>query len=193
VSPLVPAGYLTRRPYHDSAPLLASSWTIGTVGWRDKLVSLTPGKTHTVGVQVFGTMRPTEDRYVQPHQSKTDAFGFPQLDVSIRFSDDEVQNVVASRQHFLDLMAEAGYPGRLLPVEPQLRPGVAVHFGGTARMHRSRRYGVLDQWNRPFDVSNVIVTDASCFTTNTEKNPTLTAMAVSARAAHRLADDLKTG
>ena len=40
---------------------------------------------------------------------------------------------------------------------------------------------------------NVIVTDASCFTTNSEKNPTLTVMALSARAARRLATDLKRG
>jgi len=91
------------------------------------------------------------------------------------------------------LMAEAGYVCRLDPVEPQLVPGGAVHYGGTARMHRSRQHGVLDEWNRPFDVPNLIVTDASCFTTNTEKNPTLTAMALSARAACRLADDLRTG
>ena len=43
------------------------------------------------------------------------------------------------------------------------------------------------------DVPNVVVSDASCFTTNSEKNPTLTAMALSSRAAHRLADDLKAG
>ena len=60
-------------------------------------------------------------------------------------------------------------------------------------MHRSPSFGVLDEWNRPFDVPNVAVTDASCFTTNTEKNPTLTAMALSARAARRLATDLKAG
>ena len=90
-------------------------------------------------------------------------------------------------------MADAGYQCRLDPVEPQLAPGRAVHYGGTARMHRSRAHGVLNEWNRPFDVPNLIVTDASCFTTNSEKNPTLTAMALSARAARRLADDLKTG
>ena len=58
-------------------------------------------------------------------------------------------------------------------------------------MHRSRAHGVLNEWNRPFDIPNLVVGDASCFTTNSEKNPTLTAMALSARAAARLADDLK--
>jgi choline dehydrogenase-like flavoprotein len=74
---------------------------------------------------------------------------------------------------------------------PQLTPGRAVHYGGTARMHRRRDHGVLDEWNRPFDIPNLVVSDSSCFTTNTEKNPTLTLMALSARAARRLAHDLK--
>jgi choline dehydrogenase-like flavoprotein len=193
LSRLSPAAYLTRRPYDVSKPLLATSWTLGLARPQDRVLSLTPLKSRAVGVQVFGTMQPTEDRYVRPDAHATDEFGLPQLEVSIRFSPDELDNVMASRGHLLELMADAGYDCRLDPVVPQLTPGSAVHYGGTARMHRSRRFGALDEWNRPFDVPNLIVTDASCFTTNTEKNPTLTAMALSARAARRLADDLKTG
>jgi choline dehydrogenase-like flavoprotein len=193
VSRLSPAAYLTRRPYETSVPLLATSWTLGLSSTRDRLLSLTPARTHRVGVQVFGSMRPTADRYVRPHPLQVDEFGLPQLEVCVRFDHDEVQNVVDSRQHLMTLMADAGYPCRLDPVVPQLVPGGAVHYGGTARMHHSREHGVLDAWNRPFDVPNLIVTDSSCFTTNTEKNPTLTAMALAARAASRLADDLKTG
>jgi len=193
VSRLSPAAYLTRRPYDASPPLLATSWTLGLASPRDRLLSLTPVRTRRVGVQVFGSMRPTEDRFVRPHKDKVDEFGRPQLEVSIRFADDEVANVVASREHLLSLMADAGYPCRLDPVVPQLVPGNAVHYGGTARMHRSRRHGVLDQWNRPFDVPNLVVADASCFPTNSEKNPTLTAMALAARAAAHLADDLRAG
>jgi len=60
-------------------------------------------------------------------------------------------------------------------------------------MHRSPEFGVVDPWNRLFDVPNVVVVDASSFTTSSEKNPTLTAMALAARAAERLAHDLKHG
>ena len=59
-------------------------------------------------------------------------------------------------------------------------------------MHASRQYGVLDGWNRLHQVNNVAVVDASSFTTAVEKNPTLTAMALAARAADHLADDLKS-
>ncbi|MCB8988046.1 MAG: hypothetical protein H6661_09905 [Ardenticatenaceae bacterium] len=59
-------------------------------------------------------------------------------------------------------------------------------------MHKNPKYGVLDAWNRLHDVPNVVVCDASSFTTGAEKNPTLTAMALSARAMDKLGEDLKT-
>jgi choline dehydrogenase-like flavoprotein len=192
VTRLSPAAYLTRRPYDESKPLLATSWTLGLSSPRDRVLSLTPLKTHRVGVQVFASMQPTAENSVTPHDTLTDEFGLPQLDVSIRFGPEEIDTVLASREHLLGLLSEAGYRSTLDPVEPQLVPGSAVHYGGTARMHASRQFGVLNEWNRPFDVPNLVVGDASCFTTNTEKNPTLTAMALSARAARRLAADLKS-
>jgi choline dehydrogenase-like flavoprotein len=137
-------------------------------------------------------MRPTADRFVRPHNTRVDEFGLPRLEVAISFRPEETDTVVASRDHLLDVMSAAGYSCTLDPVVPQLVPGSAVHYGGTVRMHRSPRFGVLNEWNRPFDIPNLVVGDASCFTTNTEKNPTLTAMALAARAAHRLAVDLKS-
>jgi choline dehydrogenase-like flavoprotein len=77
----------------------------------------------------------------------------------------------------------------LAPFDP-MSPGSSVHYAGTVRMHDDPRVGVLDRWNRMHVAPNVLVTDMSCFTTSPEKNPTLTAMALSARAAERLAQDL---
>jgi choline dehydrogenase-like flavoprotein len=58
-------------------------------------------------------------------------------------------------------------------------------------MHAKPAYGVVDSWNRVYGASNVLACDAACFTTAAEKNPTLTVMAIAARAATRLAHDLK--
>jgi choline dehydrogenase-like flavoprotein len=79
------------------------------------------------------------------------------------------------------------------PIDHVLRPGRSAHYGGAARMHVSPKYGVLDEWNRLHEVNNVAVVDASSFTTGVEKNPTLTVMALAARAVDRLAYDLKSG
>jgi choline dehydrogenase-like flavoprotein len=194
LSRLSPSGYLTRRPYESSPPLVATSWTIGHGNGTDldKVLSLTPLRTHVVGVLVFGSMIPTEEHFVRPSSTSQDEFELPRLEIHIDFDRETLSNVERGRDHLLGLMAEAGYRCTLRPIVPQFGPGSAVHYGGTARMHRSRKYGVLDRWNRPFDIPNLVVSDASCFTTSAEKNPTLTAMALSARAARRLAHDLKT-
>jgi choline dehydrogenase-like flavoprotein len=91
----------------------------------------------------------------------------------------------------MKILDEAGIRSTIGDVVPTLHPGTSVHYGGTARMHTSPKYGVLDAWNRLYDAHNVIVCDAACFTTGSEKNPTLTIMALAARAASRLALDLK--
>ncbi len=193
LSLLAPSAYLTRLPYATSAPLRATSWTLGLVGFKDKIRSRFGGKGKTVGVQVFGTMIPSEQYYAKPTDVKKDAFGLPLLDLHICYDDAVIETMVTARQHLLCLMDEAGYPSTLREVVPQLFPGTSVHYGGTARMHTSRKYGVLDAFNRVYDAPNVLVCDAACFTTGAEKNPTLTAMALAARAASRIADDLKAG
>ncbi|HXG23831.1 MAG TPA: GMC family oxidoreductase [Chthonomonadales bacterium] len=189
---LAPSAYLTRVPYVSSPPLLATSWTLGVVSTMDKILSRFSCKGRSIGVQVFGTMIPSERHYVKPADTRKDEFGLPLLEIHICYDEDVINNMIQARQHLLSLMEEAGYRAGLREVVPQLFPGSSVHYGGTVRMHRSRKYGVVDAWNRLYDVPNVLVCDASCFTTGAEKNPTLTAMAIAVRAADRLADDLKT-
>jgi choline dehydrogenase-like flavoprotein len=109
----------------------------------------------------------------------------------MRYSPAEVENVVRARQHLVNVMEEAGCQATVGKIEPTLFPGTAVHYGGTARMHAKPQYGVVDAWNRVYRAPNVLICDAACFTTAVEKNPTLTVMAIAARAAKRLADDLK--
>jgi choline dehydrogenase-like flavoprotein len=190
----VPSAYLTRKRHKDSAPLYATSWTIGLLpGIREKILGLLPARAEGFGVQVFGTTIPTEEHFVRPDASKKDEFGLPLLDICMRFDEEVTRNVVQAREHFIGLLGEAGYPAKIAETPTTLTPGNSVHYGGTIRMHRSPDHGMVDEWNRLFAVPNVIVGDASCFTTGPEKNPTLTAMALAARAADRLADNLKTG
>lgn len=192
ISPPCPSIYLTRMPYAASPPLLATSWTLGVASKRDKVRSFLPLKTQAASVQIFGTMIPEEKNYVKPDESGTDRFGQPKLQICIRYDEDVVCNMVKARQHLLGILGDAGYGCTAREIVPQLYPGSSVHYGGTIRMHNSQKYGMLDAWNRMYDVPNVVVGDASCFTTGPEKNPTLTAMAIAARAAEKLAHDLKT-
>lgn len=189
---LSPSAYLTRAPHATSPPLMANSWTLGLVTLKDKVLSRFGWKGSSVGVQVFGTMIPSEEHFVKPSETKKDEFGRPLLDIRIRYDDEVICNMIQARERLLSLMEEAGNPSKIRPVEPQLSPGTSVHYAGTARMHASPKFGITDAWSRLYDCPNVLVADAATFTTGCEKNPTLTAMALAARAVDRLASDLKS-
>jgi choline dehydrogenase-like flavoprotein len=187
------AAYLTRAPYRESAPLLAAACTIGdgSIDRLNRLLSLAPAPAGDIRVISFGTMVPSAGNYIAPHPTRRDGFGLPLLDLHICYGDDVHRTVLKSRERLMAILESAGHHATIRDALTTLTPGSSVHYGGTARMHASPQYGVLDAWNRLHAVSNTVVVDASSFTTGVEKNPTLTVMALAARAAARLAADLK--
>jgi choline dehydrogenase-like flavoprotein len=191
LSGLGQAAVLTRTPYSDAPPLLGAECTIGSRSTWDKALTITPFGSKVFGLWIFGTMVPRPEHYVRLHPVAKDELGLPALDVHIRYDDAVHRNIQSARQRLMQVFDAAGYPCVVHPSTPDLVPGHSVHYGGTIRMHRSTKYGMVNGWNRLHAVDNVVVADASCFTTGPEKNPTLTVMAVAARAAHRLAVDLK--
>jgi choline dehydrogenase-like flavoprotein len=69
---------------------------------------------------------------------------------------------------------------------------MGIHEMGTARMGRDPATSVLNGWNQVWDAKNVFVTDGACMTSSACQNPSLTYMALTARAAHYAVDELKT-
>ena len=94
---LSPPAYLTRLPHASSDPLMASSWTIGAFGTVGKIKSRFGQKSRSFGVQVFGTMVPKEEYYVRPAEDHQDEFGFPALEVHIKFEKSVLDNVIKAR------------------------------------------------------------------------------------------------
>ena len=194
--------YITRQNYAQSQPLTALAFLLyGGTGEHQPVV-LHEGLTLdnpslasaasvdkcNMSVCFFGTQIPKAENYVSLHPDQKDRYGLPLLQINTRFSDDERENMRRGRALMPKMIEAAGY--RVLSFASQLEPpGTSVHYGGTARMHHSSEYGVLDEWNRVRDIQNLLVVDASCFTTCVEKNPTLTAMALSMRAAEKLIQD----
>lgn len=193
ISHLAQPAYLTRAAYSTSAPLMATQCVIGHASRGDRIRSLVSSRGHSLGVLVLGTMLPRRSNYVSIHGEMRDRFGQPLLDIQVNFGEEVLQNMAAAREQLTEIFARAGYRVTIREIGPQLEPGASVHYGGTVRMHHSPECGMLDAWNRLHAVPNVLVTDASCFTTGVEKNPTLTVMALAARAADRLANDLAGG
>lgn len=180
--------YLARAPHAESEPLMATSLTIGLRAPVERLRTYVRARTSTVGVQVFGTQIPRPDLALRLDDHPDPAR--QRVHLSHAYDDSTRANLMSARQRFVEVLGESGLTATLVDPGHELRPGSSVHFAGSMRMHTNPAWGVLDGFNRMHDVPNVVVTDMSAFTTNPEKNPTLTAMALSLRAADRLADDL---
>ena len=70
-------------------------------------------------------------------------------------------------------------------------PGSAIHDMGTARMGRDSKTSVLNVFNQMHDVKNVYITDGSCMTSSACQNPSLTCMALTARACAHAVSEIK--
>lgn len=190
-----PASYLTRLELAQSDPLYAAGcmqWS-GVHYLAPSVLRAHPMRLNHTGFSVFGTMPPVpENRVEVDRASPTAKDGSLPLVVNMRYPDDAEKPLIRAREQLLEMLAAAGRPARVRVWKFE-DAGNSNHYAGTCRMHESPRYGVVDGWSRLHDVPNVVVADCSVFTTGPEKNPVLTAMALSARASDRLARDLRAG
>jgi glucoside 3-dehydrogenase (cytochrome c) catalytic subunit len=192
--PFQPAAYITRQTLDDTVPLYAASclqWS-GVFRLARSVVQGHPGSLASTGFSVFGTMAPSPDNYVGVDSARTASDGTPAVVLGIRYPQESIAALESARDRLIALLADAKVQSRVdvWHIEPV---GGAHHFAGSCRMHASPQYGMLDAWNRLHAVPNVVVADSAAFTTGSEKNPVLTAMALAARAGRRLAEDLRTG
>lgn len=191
---LMPASCITRPTLERTTPLyaaLAMQWaSVKEIGRA--LVSRRPGLTAELGFSVFGTMPPVRENFVAVEKEKKSASGRARLLFSLRHPREALELLEQSRQELVGIFERAGLAPRVRVFEIA-PPGGSVHYGGTCRMHAAPELGVVDRDCRVHGVRNVAVADSAVFTTGPEKNPVLTAMALAARAAERLAQDLRSG
>jgi choline dehydrogenase-like flavoprotein len=190
----LPAAYVTRLPLDRSIPLYGAAclqWSGAESLFRSVLKGQ-PGRLASCGFSVFGTMAPSKDNFVELDRSRTASDGSPALKLHVSHPPEAFETLLATRDHLIDLLGRAGLKPRtdVWVIDPV---GSAIHYAGTCRIHASPRFGMLDSWSRLHAVPNVAVADSAAFTTGPEKNPVLTAMALAARASHRLAADLRAG
>jgi choline dehydrogenase-like flavoprotein len=188
-----PAVYLTRAPYDATPPLrgVASILWSGTGARLRSLARARPDHLMQVGFNLFGTMTPRAEDRVEVLPDRRDAHDRSEVSLRIRFDDDTRHMLEGARDRLLEILQAAGLGPRVTLWQPEA-PGTAVHFAGTVRMHRSPKFGMLQEGNRLHAVPNVLVVDSSAFTTGPEKNPTLTAMALASRACQMLVKELRS-
>ena len=141
----------------------------------------------------FAEMLPRPDNRVTLHEHQTDPSGLPMLHIDCTYGENERKLAAQADKDAMSMLVAAGCKD-VRPLYSQLSPpGSCVHEMGTARMGRDPGTSVLNQHNQAHDVPNLYITDGSCMTSSGCVNPSLTYMALSARAAHHAADLLATG
>lgn len=189
-----PAGYVSRPPLARTPPLYAAQsaqWT-GVGLLAKSILGRTPGKLPWTGFSIFGTMPPVRENRVSLDRSKRMPDGSGSIALHIEHPPQSERTLDETRDELLDALRVARFGPRVRVWKVE-NPGSANHYAGTCRMHSSPRFGMLNGKSRLHAVPNVVVADSAAFTTGPEKNPVLTAMALSARASEMLADDLLTG
>ncbi|MCB0644826.1 MAG: GMC family oxidoreductase, partial [Phaeodactylibacter sp.] len=145
-----------------------------------------------VGMTAFGECLPYEDNRVVLNKEVTDKFGQPTLTIDCEFKENEMKMRVDMKDAAVEILEKCGLKD-IDTFDDIGGPGLGIHEMGTARMGRDPKTSVLNAHNQIHAVPNVFVTDGACMTSAGCQNPSLTYMALTARAADYAVSELKNG
>ena len=172
-----------------------SSWTraLGGSGFGESLkAELNQPGDWWISLQGFGEHLPSADNTITLHPSKRDAFGIPQLHFNVQWGENERKMRVAMKRDAVAMLEAAGAVD-IEPFERATVPGMCIHEMGGARMGHDPAESVLNRFNQSHDVPNVFVTDGSAFASVACQNPSLTFMALTARAVDYASQLMREG
>jgi choline dehydrogenase-like flavoprotein len=142
------------------------------------------------GIGAWGECLPYHDNRLTLDHTKPDKWGQP----TVTFNCDWKENEYAMRKDMkasaVEMLEAAGLKD-IAPYDNPGAPGLCIHEMGTARMGRDPKTSVLNAWNQVHTVPNVFVTDGSSMTSSSCVNPSLTYMALTARACDHAVSELK--
>lgn len=157
--------------------------------WKDSLSE--PGNWN-VAIYAFGECLPDYKNHVYLNKDKKDKWGLPMLSVEMEYGENEKvmreDMLVAAKE-----MLQSADPAWVVEINDPSIPGNTIHEMGTARMGNDPKTSVLNKFNQCHDAPNVFVTDGACMVSTACQNPSLTYMALTARAVDYAVDKLKKG
>jgi len=138
----------------------------------------------------FGEMLPRPENFVEIDKTKVDAWGIPVVKIHCAYGDNEKALVHDMSITGAEMLAEAGAHD-IQPFTSDNPPGLVIHEMGTARMGKDPKTSVLNAHNQVHDVPNLFITDGACMASTACQNPSITYMALTARAAAYAVDAMK--
>ena len=145
-----------------------------------------------VSVMMQGETIPKESNHVRLSTDRKDEWGVPLLVTSVDYDDNDVRSMKDFFNTVQEMFDRAGCRD-MQPNDSHQAPGLDIHEMGGCRMGKDPKTSLLDRWNAFHSCSNVYVTDGACMTSVSTQNPSLTFMAITARAANHAVEELKKG
>ncbi|HSP11590.1 MAG TPA: GMC family oxidoreductase [Salegentibacter sp.] len=170
-----------------------SDWTkaIGELQYGEELKKaiVEPGEWQ-IGINCFGECLPYHENKMSLNYDKLDEWGLPTITFDCEYKENEMAMRKDAKQEAITMLEKAGFKDVKGYEEPCF-PGNGIHEMGTARMGRDPKTSVLNENNQVHTVPNVYVTDGSCMASSASQNPSLTYMAITARAANHAVAEFK--
>jgi choline dehydrogenase-like flavoprotein len=157
--------------------------------WKDSLSE--PG-SWTAYMEAYGECLPEYKNRVYLDETKKDKWGLPVLHIEMEYGENE-KTMRADMIKSAKEMLESSDPAWVIEVDNPAVPGSVIHEMGTARMGNDPKTSVLNKFNQCHDAPNVFVTDGACMVSTACQNPSLTYMALTARACDYAVEKLKKG
>ncbi|HEV7350304.1 GMC family oxidoreductase [Telluribacter sp.] len=143
-----------------------------------------------VGSHMMGETIPKASNYVALDQNNKDPFGLPQLKISIDYDDNDDKMVKDYLEQMTEMFTKAGFKN-IRGSDSKQAPGLDIHEMGGVRMGKDPKTSMLNKWNQLHTVPNVFVTDGASMTSTSTQNPSLTYMALTARAVDYAVKQMK--
>ncbi len=156
-------------------------------GFKDSLFAPGPWRT---GMTAFGEILPYHDNAMSLNYDKLDQWGLPTITFATNIRENEINMRKDMATSAAEMLEAAGFKN-VETYERSYGVGLGIHEMGTARMGRNPKTSVLNKWNQIHSVPNVFVTDGAAMTSAACQNPSLTYMAMTARAADYAVKELK--
>ncbi len=157
--------------------------------FKDELCE--PGKW-TLGITAFGEILPYHENRIFLDKNVKDKWGLPVLAFDVEIKENELKMRKDMMAEGAAMLEAAGLKN-VKTFDSGYGFGQGIHEMGTARMGRDPKTSVLNENNQVWDCKNVFVTDGACMTSASCVNPSLTYMALTARAADYAVSELKKG
>ena len=159
---------------------------------RANLLSTGEEGVWNVGSHMMGETIPKESNFVSLDPNQTDEWGIPLLKTNIDYDDNDEKMLKDFFEQFTEMYEKAGFTN-IRTRDTKQAPGLDIHEMGGVRMGHDPETSLLNKWNQLHKCTNVFVTDGACMTSVATQNPSLTFMALTARAANYAIEKMKKG